>query len=668
MLYYFEYIFLSSSVVLTFSYCKSCNIFAHILYSSPDIGKMSSSDEFASADEDLDVPVKKVDKCVPNKEPVKSPTDESCLATKGLRQQVRKLDRPKRDGAAKLSRLGQSTAEKGKRSPQTDVTHPQVTQCWEFESWEDYKAEEEAESANKVEKSTEKDEQLGKGKHSPRGHVTPPQVTQCWEFESWEDYKKEEEAKSVKKKEQVAAKVEDDQDGWDIDDWDEPTGSDLENKTSAQNLYGVFPKSEILTTNNEDVSKVLDKLSMGTSEPSRSTTTSWWGGLSSFVSTATESVATLTSHVSHGLSTVIETGMGVPDPVELARQDRQQESNIRKLEQSQSAATPTEATNTKAGPSSLGNFVSGVTQISNKVITGGLDTLEGIGKKTMTMLQENDPGLLNKRKLLGLDGGDRPVLSQILREAKEKTEETEKNMKQLQKHMYKKQLHFETLFDDYCGLVHLEALEMLSKQSTFKLESLMAPLSGKALREMQETIAEVAELCELPDSGDAEDSDGTHSADDLNARLETAFEDMDVKVDFKELIDVWNKDNTFLTTDQPRSAQELHDKALHSLAQTTAIAVNKMHKLAELLLVEEHHNTVNEADSLVQLTTTLCWHLSGIAARFGAILSDASQFVRTDNEDVSALITSIFLEGSNSTSYIQNAFHLFIPILQMGAA
>lgn len=40
---------------------------------------------------------------------------------------------------------------------------------------------------------------------------------------------------------------------------------------------------------------------------------------------------------------------------------------------------------------------------------------------------------------------------QILREAKEKTEEAEKNLKIMHKQQYKKQLHFETLFDDYHG-------------------------------------------------------------------------------------------------------------------------------------------------------------------------------------------------------------------------
>lgn len=48
-----------------------------------------------------------------------------------------------------------------------------------------------------------------------------------------------------------------------------------------------------------------------------------------------------------------------------------------------------------------------------KVLAGGLDTLESIGKKTMEVLQDGDPGLAKKRAMLGLDSGDKPVLSQV---------------------------------------------------------------------------------------------------------------------------------------------------------------------------------------------------------------------------------------------------------------
>lgn len=58
--------------------------------------------------------------------------------------------------------------------------------------------------------------------------------------------------------------------------------------------------------------------------------------------------------------------------------------------------------------SSLGTsyFLSNVSQITkivettgSKIINGGLDTLETVGKKTLEVLQEGDPGLRKKRAL-----------------------------------------------------------------------------------------------------------------------------------------------------------------------------------------------------------------------------------------------------------------------------
>jgi hypothetical protein len=66
----------------------------------------------------------------------------------------------------------------------------------------------------------------------------------------------------------------------------------------------------------------------------------------------------------------------------------------------------------------LGQIFSGVSHFgkiventSAKVLSGGLDTLEVIGKKTMAVLQEGDPGLKKKRALFKPDG---PILSQVI--------------------------------------------------------------------------------------------------------------------------------------------------------------------------------------------------------------------------------------------------------------
>uniref|UniRef100_A0A1Q3FDZ1 Protein FAM114A2 n=1 Tax=Culex tarsalis TaxID=7177 RepID=A0A1Q3FDZ1_CULTA len=394
---------------------------------------------------------------------------------------------------------------------------------------------------------------------------------------------------------------------------------------------------------------------------------SWGGAAVSFLSSASKSVASITTNITQ----VIESGIGVPTPEEMAKRQAEEQAKLK----ADGYVPEGDAEPTPGDRFGFDQIVSGVTQISSKVISGGLDTLEGIGKKTMTILQENDAGLLSKRKLLGMGNDDGMVLSQVLREAKEKTEEREKNLKQVQKHLYKKKLHFETLFDDYHGLVHLEALEMLSKQASLKLESLLAPLTGKALDDLQETMNEVKELCELPDSENDDDgADGRHTVQELESKLREAVVDLDdVKVDFQDLLNCWKDNLEWLESTSPRTGQQIFEKAMHGLAQTTALCVLRMHKLAEILLILDRHSTANEADALVQLTGVFCWHLSGLAARFSAELSklkqDGDSRRGPPGEDCdNALITNIFLEGANSISYVQNAFQLFIPILQIGAA
>lgn len=487
---------------------------------------------------------------------------------------------------------------------------------------------------------------------------------------------------SKPKPKEVPAAVED---GWDDfdDDWgdfsveakpDEKKKPDPKVKTSFKDvdIDEVEHKLKDFMKGQDDdasVSSVLDRLAQEESKAAASAAgqswSSWkpsWGGAAvSFLSSASKSVASITTNITQ----VIESGIGVPTPEEMAKRQAEEQAKLK----ADGYVPEGDVDQSPGDRFGFDQIVSGVTQISSKVISGGLDTLEGIGKKTMNILQENDAGLLSKRKLLGMGNDDGMVLSQVLREAKEKTEEREKNLKQVQKHLYKKKLHFETLFDDYHGLVHLEALEMLSKQASLKLESLLAPLSGKALDDLQETMNEVKELCELPEDEDDGSADGRHTAQELESKLKEAVVDLDdVKVDFQDLLNCWKENVEWLESASPRSAQQIFEKAMHGLAQTTALCVLRMHKLAEILLILDRHSTANEADALVQLTGVFCWHLSGLAARFSAELSKSNGESKRGEDCDNALITNIFLEGSNSISYVQNAFQLFIPILQIGAA
>lgn len=453
--------------------------------------------------------------------------------------------------------------------------------------------------------------------------------------------------------------------GWDeSDDWTACDDSKNQNTATASTTNRMPSASK----RDSDSSSANQQQNVCGTQSQPETPSAWspWSGMVSLLSTASTNVASFTSHV----SSVIESNIGIPDPEKFAQQQSHDQDKIETSSQTSSDDSKTKTTETRQPPSeetllNLGSFVSNVTSISNRVIAGGLDTLEGIGKKTMTIIQENDAGLISKRKLLGLDN-QKPVLSQVLREAKEKSEESEKTMKLTQKKLYKKQLHFETLFDDYHGLVHLEALEMLSKQASLKLQALLMPLSGIALNELQQTMNSVSELCELNELDQEDSPTHLYDAAELEEKLKSATEDFDIPIDFTDILDTWKENYERLNnqTDE-HQLQEIHDAALKCLAKTSALAINKYHKLAELLLIKDHHSTVNESDCLLQLTNTFCWHLSGIATLY----SDKLTNITTNDPEIQAnnLITNIFLEGSKSTSYVQNGFQLFIPILQVGA-
>lgn len=248
-----------------------------------------------------------------------------------------------------------------------------------------------------------------------------------WEFDDWGG----DDTPIATKKVEIApvAKSSDDDDvGWEVEDWgDEPQADEPKDnpktETKSSNLFGNFSQLIISADPPKPAStpqtvNPLDRLS-----DSIDASSNWgwkpWGGVVNLLSTATDGVASITSHV----SSVIESGIGVPDPAEMARLQRE-ERQKRLLEQppkdddSQSIDAPEEGGSSRSNRGDdatvlLGQFVTGMTHIGNRVITGGLDTLEGIGKKTMTILKENDKGLLDKQRKMLMEGQG-PALSQVI--------------------------------------------------------------------------------------------------------------------------------------------------------------------------------------------------------------------------------------------------------------
>lgn len=140
------------------------------------------------------------------------------------------------------------------------------------------------------------------------------------------------------------------------------------NYWSNEDEYMELPKKE-------NFQNVTDKLSAGDRPQS-----SWgsWGnwGVSSILSTATLGVSTLTNSVSQGITTVLESGIGIPDPEELARIDKiekEKRKSSRELGEDYEFVEPENHNYDKPSGLSLGlgNFVSGVTHITKLVESTG---------------------------------------------------------------------------------------------------------------------------------------------------------------------------------------------------------------------------------------------------------------------------------------------------------
>ncbi|CAG4976480.1 unnamed protein product [Colias eurytheme] len=509
---------------------------------------------------------------------------------------------------------------------------------------------------------------------SPTSQTKPPDASKNLATDGWDDFEIEdnetveisEEPKVSRTNNEPKPKQESSQDtGWDdFDDWGQSDPISTEppkQQKPDHNIQTITDRLATTTTQSvsPDIQGVTDKLAA----PTKSDSWGWGWGVDTLLSTATAGISTITSQVSQGISTVLETGIGAPDPEELARKTAKS-SEVSATEQSK-ADTKSEVPSDSAFQ--FGSLLSGVTKFvestGTKVIAGGLDTLETIGKKTMEVLQDGDPGLAKKRALLGLDN-EKPVLSQILREAKEKAEEEDK-IREAKREA--KEVHYESLFDDFEGLVHLEALEMLSRQVNMRIEERLRSAEPDKRQDIKETLQQIAELCEMPEDEDDDPDDEEHppdlSKEDIfHEKLQRATRDIGLKMQFQPLIKQYT--DTLAGSTTPGVPRAVYKRAVSCLACGTALCVQLYHKTCEMLLVKPRRSTADEADALAQLTVVLTKHISEMATLFTEQLT---QLPDEEKDVINNYITNIFLEAGNSSKYIENAFQLTLPIIQIGA-
>uniref|UniRef100_A0A673IDT3 Protein FAM114A2-like n=1 Tax=Sinocyclocheilus rhinocerous TaxID=307959 RepID=A0A673IDT3_9TELE len=391
----------------------------------------------------------------------------------------------------------------------------------------------------------------------------------------------------------------------------------------------------------------ITKLSLFFHQASPETTVSqggwgYWGSWGkSILSTATATVAT----VGQGLTQVIEkaeTSLGIPSPEELSAQESKDE------EEKTYGMGGAMGMISSSSMGMLSSLTTVVQSTGKTVISGGLDALEFIGKKTMDVIAEGDPGFKKTKGLMNRNS----TLSQVLREAKEREEQQKAENVTSETD---KKAHYGMLFDEFQGLSHLEALEILSRESEAKVKSVLTTLSGEELVKLKQVLQGIKEPFSLMEFDDeVEDDMKGDDGEDFVKELTDVLERLQISTSADKLSKV-SLEHLF----------EAHLFAITSLAEFTARSIEQFHKTTEILL---HCNTegvkaTEQAQVLSQVTIVICKEVSLLSKMFTSCLTTIG--ANEKGEVLNPLITSIFLEASNSASYIQDAFQLLMPVLEV---
>ncbi|KAF5894432.1 protein FAM, partial [Clarias magur] len=370
----------------------------------------------------------------------------------------------------------------------------------------------------------------------------------------------------------------------------------------------------------------------------------------------------------HGLSQVIEkaeTSLGIPSPTELSAQVEKEAETHGPSSASEGNAAEGEGNvlGSAVGmlsSSSMGmlSSLSSVVQSTSKtVISGGLDALEFIGKKTMDVIAEGDPGFKRTKGLVNRTS----TLSQVLREAKER--EGQQAAQNVASETEKK-AHYGMLFDEFQGLSHLEALEILSRESEAKVKSVLNTLSGEELSALRDDLEQIKESFSLMEFDEEEvDDPKVDDGENFVKELTDALKKLHISTTAERLGKA--RKNTFdciMDMKIPSDAQQqqqheeqeatltkctvedAHFSAIKSLAELTARSIEQFHKVAEMILHSsiEGVTALEQAKVLAQITVILCKEISVLSKKFTACLATIGSNEKGDV--LNPLITGVFLE------------------------
>lgn len=123
-------------------------------------------------------------------------------------------------------------------------------------------------------------------------------------------------------------------------------------------------------------------------------------------------------------------------------------------------------------------------------------------------------------------------------------------------------------------------------------------------------------------------------------------------------------------TPTSRTSEDIYSHVITSLANITAKSIEVFRKVAEMILLTEvSDETVTARDRaghLGNLTKVVTNRISSLSTSYAGCLNTAVDD-GDDNDNITPVITEVYLECSNSSSHVQDAFKLLLPILQVSA-
>ncbi|EFX74154.1 hypothetical protein DAPPUDRAFT_226924 [Daphnia pulex] len=381
-----------------------------------------------------------------------------------------------------------------------------------------------------------------------------------------------------------------------------------------------------------------------------------------------KSLMSSVSSITNTILSTVENGLNIPEPEDLAKEEMlyadEKHVEVKEHPQPKQPEPKQPGEDKPAGFTQLfgvSNITKFVESTGSSIFSTGLDTLELLGKKTINVLQQSDPGLKRTKAVLAnpLHGSqDRPCLSQILREAKEKDEITKPESAQATASAQSVIPTLTSLFELHNGIVHLEALEMLSQQC----QTRFAPQIRRLTSQRKAAVDEIAVLCSKTD--DPEDNNCLDSdmidLQALEQNLSSYFDRISLEVSLKKIMNAFREG---ISDSEDVDPSELYRRALNSLALVTSLAVEIFQKGAELtLMANKSPNPVAgarlEAETFQSVTTLLAAEISKLGSHH------ANQIIRAKTSDQTNYSTDIYYEASNCRSYLENALKLMIPVLQ----